>query len=103
MIPVSNCYILVKELCETHHNQSGTALITVIIPSMMKSHLGELSAVSPHPHTAGAYLKPSRPPAPLTWPMPYAMLPPKAPARLQNATTMAILTARLSCGYYERA
>lgn len=44
--------------------------------------------------------KPSRPDAPLTWPMPYAIVPPKAPARLQKATTHAILTALLLCGYH---
>ena len=47
------------------------------MPSMMKSHLN-----------------PSRPAAPLMWPTPKAIAPPKAPARLQKATPRAMRTAR---------
>jgi hypothetical protein len=41
-----------------------------------------------------SHLKPSRPPAPLICPTPYAIAPPNAPARLQKAMTSAIRTAR---------
>jgi hypothetical protein len=50
---------------------------SVMMPSIMKSHLN-----------------PSRPAAPLMWPTPKAMAPPKAPARLQKATTRAMRRAR---------
>ena len=42
---------------------------------------------------------PCRPAVPLIWPTPYAIAPPKAPARLQKPTTQAILKARSLCRY----